>query len=68
MSQPYTEALDMQSDVSYITYATSSKKQTGYIITFTHFKEEYLLSETCKDTGSGNKYDDNSALAPLIVG
>ena len=38
-SQPYSEAMDMQPGVSYITYATSSREKTGNIITFTHFEE-----------------------------
>ena len=56
----------MQSAVSYIPYVTYSKEKTDNIITFAHFEEGYLLSETCNDTESGNKYDDNSNLAPLM--
>ena len=47
--------------VSYIPCATSSREQTGNIITFTQFEEggllyetQNLLSETCDDTESGN--------------
>ena len=47
---------------SYIPYATSSREQTGGIITFTQFEKENLLSETRVNTESGNKYDDNSTL------
>ena len=32
--------------VSYTPYATSSREQTVNIITFAHFEEEDLLSET----------------------
>ena len=39
MSCPYSEALMTQTDVSYITYNTSSYKQTGDIITFAQFEE-----------------------------
>ena len=46
MSQPYSEEMAMQSAVSYIPYATSSKKQTGDIIMFTQFEEGNLLSES----------------------
>ena len=38
----------------------------GNIITLAHFEEGGLLSETRDDTGSGNKYDDNSNMPPLI--
>ena len=38
-SQPYTEAMVMRPVVTYTLYATSSKEQTGDIITFTQFEE-----------------------------
>ena len=53
-------------DVSYITYATHPKEKTGNRATFTQFEEGSLLSETHNDTKSGNKYDENSTLAPLF--
>ena len=53
MFQKYLKAMYMQPDVSYIPYATSSKEQTGGIITFAHFEEGGLLSETRNDTESG---------------
>ena len=34
MSHPYSESLDMQPEVSYIPYVTSSYEQTGVIIAF----------------------------------
>ena len=40
MSNTYSEALAMQTSVSYIFYATSSHVQTGYIIIFAQFGEE----------------------------
>ena len=47
--------------------------KTGDIITFVQFKEgdlllktQNLLSETCDDTESGNEYDENSTMPPLI--
>ena len=52
--------------MSYTPYVTSSKEQTGDIITFVQFEEGNLLSEYCNDTGKGKKYDDNSTLALLI--
>ena len=60
-------------DVSYTPYATSSMEHIGNIITFTHFEEgnllsetQNLLSETRDNTESSNKYDDNSTMPPLI--
>ena len=44
-SHSYSEALAMQTAVSYIPYATSSHEQTGNIITFSQF-EEGNLAET----------------------
>ena len=67
MSQPHAEAMDMRPNVPYTPHATSSKKQTGNIITFTQFKEENLLSETGDDEGSGDKYDNNSVMPPLFI-
>ena len=51
---------------SYITYATSSREQNGNIITFIQFKEGNLLSETSDSKESGNKYDEDSNMTPLI--
>ena len=65
MSQPYAEAMDMIPAVSYIPYATYTREQTSKIITFTHFEEGDLLSETRNvfyetrdDTKSRNEYDE----------
>ena len=52
--------------VTYTPYATSSKKQTGDIITFTQFEEVNLLSETSNDAESGDGYDKNSIMPPLL--
>ena len=56
----------MQPDVSYTSYAKSSKEKTGYIITFAQFEEVNLLSETRDDTEICNEYDENSTIVPLI--
>ena len=56
----------MLPDMSYIPYDTSSREKIGNIITFTHFEEGDLLSETRDDTESDNKSDDNSTL-PLLI-
>ena len=53
-------------DVSYIPCATSSGEQTGDIIMFVQFEEGGLLSKTRDDAGSGDKYDDDSIMPPLI--
>ena len=59
--------------MSYTPCATYSRGETGDIITFAQFEEENVLSETHNllaetrdDTESGNKYDDNSTMPPLI--
>ena len=56
-SQPYSEAMDMHTDVLYTSYATSSRGETGDIIMFAQFEEggllsetQTLLSQTCYDT------------------
>ena len=63
----------MRPYMSYTYYATSLREQTGDIITFTQFEEgnllsetHYLWSETRDNTESGNEYDENPTLAPLI--
>ena len=56
----------MRSSVTYTPYATSSEKQTGDIITFTQSEQRNLLSETCDNAKSGDKYDDSSIMPPLI--
>ena len=38
-SRPYSEAMAMRPAVTYTPYATSSKEQTGDVITFTQFEE-----------------------------
>ena len=58
--------MDMILAVSYVPYDTSSREQTGDIITFAQFEEGRLLSKNCDDTKSDNKSDDNSTLEPLI--
>ena len=41
--------MSMRPYVTYTPYATYSKEQTGDIITFAHFEEGNLLSETHND-------------------
>ena len=44
----------MRPAMSYIPYATSSRGETGDIITFAQFEEGGLLSETHKDAEISN--------------
>ena len=52
----------MRPAVTYTPYATSSKEQTGDVITFAQFEEGVLLSETCNDTESGDESDSKSIM------
>ena len=65
-SRPYAEAMAMRSAVTYTPYATSSKEQTGDVITFTQFEEGNLLSETRNDTESGDESDRKSIMISKI--
>ena len=49
--------MEMPLTMMYTPYATSSKEQTGDVITFTQFEEGKLLTETRNDTESGDKPD-----------
>ena len=52
----------MRPAVTYTPYATSSKEQTGDVITFTQFEEVNSLTETPNDTESGDKSDSESVM------
>ena len=65
-SRPYSEAMAMLLLVTYKPYATSPKEQTGDIITFEQFGEWNLLSETRNNVESGNEYNDDSVMSPLL--
>ena len=52
----------MRPAVTYTPYATSSKEQTGDVITFTQFEEENILTETRNDTESGDESDNESIM------
>ena len=52
----------MRPTVTYTPYATSSKEKTGNVITFTQFEEGGLLTETCNDKESSDKYDSESLM------
>ena len=57
-SQTYSEAMEMRPEVTYTPYATSSKEQTGDVITFTQFEEGNILTKTFSDSGSGDEFDN----------
>ena len=61
-SRPYAEAMEMRPEVTYSPYATSSKKQTGDVITFAQFEEGNLWSETRNDTESGEESNSKSIM------
>ena len=48
--------------MTYTPYATLSKEQTGNVITFAHFEEGNLMSETRNDTESGDESDSKSIM------
>ena len=50
----------MRPAVTYTPYATSSKEQTGDVITFAQFEEGNLLTENRNDTESGDESDNES--------
>ena len=52
----------MRPTVTYTPYATSSKEQTGDVITFAQFEEGDLLTETRNDTESGDESDSESIM------
>ena len=52
----------MRPTVTYTPYATSSKEQTGDVITLAQFEEGNLLTETRNDRESGDKYDSKSIM------
>ena len=64
--KPYAEDMVMRTAVSYTPYATSSKEQTGNIITFAQFEEGGILSKTRNYMEIGKQYDDSSTIPPLI--
>ena len=57
-SLTYSEAMAMRLSVIYTPYATSSKEQTGDVITFAQFEEENILTETRNDAESCDESDN----------
>ena len=60
--QPYSEAMVKRLAVTYTPCATSSREQTGDIITFTQFEEGNILTETRSDAESSDKPDNKSIM------
>ena len=54
-SRSYSEAMAMCPAVTYTPYGTSSREQTGDVITFAHFEEGNILTETRNDAESGDE-------------
>ena len=48
--------------MTYTPYATSSREQTGNVITFAQFEEGNILTETRNDAESGDKSDNKSLM------
>ena len=61
-SRPYSETMAMRPEVTYTPYATSSKEQTGDVITFIQFEEGNILTETRNDAESGDESDNKSIM------
>ena len=52
----------MSPEVTYTPYATSSKEQTGNVITFAQFEDRNILTETRNDAESGDESDNESIM------
>ena len=61
-SQTYSEAMSMRPTVTYTPYATSSREQTGDVITFVQFEEGNILTETRNNAKSGDESDNESIM------
>ena len=48
----------MHPEVTYTPYATSLREKTGDVITFAHFEEGDILTETRNDAESGDESDN----------
>ena len=65
-SRSYSEAMDMRPSVKYTPCATSSREETGDIITFVQFEEGNILSETHNNAESGDKSYEDSIVPSLL--
>ena len=50
--------MEMCLTMTYTPYATYSKEQTGYAITFTQFEEGNILTVTSNNAESGDESDN----------
>ena len=57
-SRPYAEAMEMNPEVTYTSYATSSKEQTGDVITFAQFEEGNILTKNRNDAKISDESDN----------
>ena len=48
--------------MTYTLYATTSKEQTGDVIIFSQFEEGSILTETRKNSESGDEPDNESIM------
>ena len=55
----------MRPAVTYTPCATSSREQTGDIITFAQFEEGNILTKSRNDAEIGDESDDDSIMPPL---
>ena len=56
----------MRPSMTYKPCATSLREQTGDIITFAQFEEGNIIIKTRNDAESGEKFDDDSMMPPLL--
>ena len=54
-------------EVTYTPFATSSREQTGNIITFTQFEEGNILTKTRNDAESGEEPNNESIMPPILI-
>ena len=61
-SQPYSEAMEMRTAVTYTPYGTSLREQTGDIITFAQFEKGNILTKTRNYIESGDESYNESIM------
>ena len=52
----------MRPSVTYTPYGTSSREQTGNVITFAQFEQSNILTKTCNNAESVDKSDNKSIM------
>ena len=66
-SKPYSEVMEMRSAVTYKPWATSSREQTGDLITFAQFEEGNIWTKTRNNAEIGDVSNNNSIMPPLLI-